>query len=187
MSSEGIFSEIISQWLWILGIGLLATALLAGVLLLLAPAQMLRLADYLNREYSFNWLASILDQPRYIEPFIYRHHRVSGLILTVLTAYFLWRAGTAFIPPVVPPTPYIILVVFNAMAFLLGVVIFTRPSLLKRTERTANRWLHTEALARLLDKRFDKPDRLARRYPRALGAVILVLVLYIAAVVVSLT
>lgn len=188
MSSDGIFSEILFQWLWVLGVILAATALLVGILLLLAPARMLRVADYLNREYSFiNKLVRMLDRPHYIEPFIYRHHRVAGLVLAVFSGYFLWKAGTVFMPPIIHPILHGVLIAFNVIALLLGIEIFVRPSLLKRTERMANRWLSTEAVVDVLEKPINKPERLAHRYPRALGAVILAAVLYIVLTVAFLT
>jgi magnesium-transporting ATPase (P-type) len=186
MGSDSIFSGILFQWLLVLGVSLAAIALLVGIMLLLAPAQILRVADYLNREHSFSWLANWLERPRYIEPFLYRHHYVTGLLLVVFSGYFLWEAGTVFMPPIINPIFYGILMVLNLIAFLLGLVIFVRPSMLKQVEYALNYWVHTETAADRIEERIiGKPEKLARHYPRAFGAAILAAVLYIALVVLT--
>lgn len=182
--------------LWMLGAVGVVVSTLAGLWLVFAPSGALRLANRLNREYSIGWLQRALDAPRHTEPWIYRHHRIVGTVLVIATAYFFWQLATDFgaaalaamfagaLPPValkVLASAFTsILVLGNAAGLILGVVIFVRPSALKGTERWANRWVASDKAVEFLDRRDDRAEGYAHRYPRRVGLVILAATVYIA-------
>lgn len=192
-------NEIINGWLadavWWIGIVGVTLATLAGLWLVLAPAGALRFANRLNREYSFAWLQRALDAPRHTEPWIYRHHRIVGALLVIATAFFFWRLATNYstaalaalfagtMPPIalemLATAATSILVIGNAAGLILGVVIFVRPSALKGAEGWANRWVASDQAAEFLNRRDDRAEGYAHRYPRRVGLVILAAAVYI--------
>lgn len=191
-----IVDSILNDTLWALGALGVALATIAGLWLVLAPAAALSLAVKLNREWSIGWLQRALDAPRTSEPFVYRHHRVVGVLLVIATAYFFWQFITAYdhralgalfagaLPAVVLEVLALafttVLVIGNAVGLALGFVIFFRPSLLKGAEGWANRWVGApDAAAGVLDRRIDRPEGLAQRYPRRVGIVVLGATLYV--------
>lgn len=176
-------------------------ALVAGALLVAAPGRALRVADRLNRERSFAWLQRALDAPRRTEPFIYRHFRVVAPLLLAGTVYFFWCFATGRYSAAALATIYngllpdallaalantvtVVLLIGNGLGFALGLVMLIRPSYLKRTEALANRWVDTGGAAELLNRRDDRAEGYARRYPRRIGIIILLATVYIALVAV---
>ena len=198
MSGESVVNSIFTDAFWALGgVGLLL-AVAAGIMLVAAPAAALRLGERLNREFSIAWLKHALDEPRQTEPFIYRHHRVFGFGLIVATGYFFWSFSTGyrvetlaamyagFMPTAVLDILAVVvtavLVIGNALGFALGVTMLVRPSALKGAEALANRWVDTDRAAEILDRRVDRPEGFAHRYPRRIGVVILLASAYIAVI-----
>lgn len=202
MTGDATMDGILVDTLWILGLIGIALATLAGLWLVAAPRQALSLAQRLNREFSVSWVQRLLDAPRSSEPLIYRRHRVVGALLVVATAYFFWQYLTAFdraalvalyagsLPAVVLEilaTAFtVILVLGNAVGLVLGFIIFFRPSLLKGAEGWANRWVAADRAVEVLDRRSDRPESFTSRYPRRVGAVILLATLYILLIAISL-
>lgn len=195
MTGEAIVNEILIDALWALGaIGMLL-ALVAGLVLVISPQLALQIGDKLNREFSVGWLKHALDAPRNSQPFIYRHHRIVGLFLLLATLYFFWVFATGYrtdalaamfagtLPPVVlellATTATVVLVIGNALGLMLGVLMLTRPSALKRVEALANRWVDTDKAAEILDRRVDRPEGFASQYPRRLGLAILLATAYV--------
>lgn len=201
--NDPVVSEILVQWLWAVGAAMAALALAAGLLLLVAPGWTLSLAQRLNREFSIAWFARLLDAPRASEPFVYRHHRAVGVALALASAYLLKQLFTVVTPGaaaalwggMLPPALaeavmqafHWVFVIGGVAGLVLGVVIFVRPSALKPLERWSNRWLATDRAAAALDRRDDRPEGLAQRYPRQLGMVVLVATLYIILMAVLIT
>lgn len=91
-----------------------------------------------------------LERPRRIESALYRHHRLTGALIVIGSVFFLWRMATAglfsgsaldaSLGPLVA-----MLVVGNAIAFVIGVIVFARPSWLKPAEAWSNQWVGWES------------------------------------------
>jgi hypothetical protein len=183
---------------WTLAYIGIVVALVAGLMLAFAPAQALRFAEHLNREFSFGWLRRLLDEPRRADPFFYRHHYIVGVVLIAATLYFYWAYATSMdaaalaaiyagqLPAVVldilAGVLMTVLVIGNGLGFALGVVMLVRPSLLKPLETHANAWTDTDRASDKLNRRDNRPEGMAHRYPRRLGVIILVATVYIGAV-----
>jgi len=136
-------------------VGLLL-ALFVGVLLLTRPQALFVLNTRLSRWIDTRAVLGKLDQPHHIERFLYRHHRVLGIMIMVGAGFVLWRwafayersqflaaLGTRFMASGldwIPAAVETILVALHGAILMVGLVVAFRPSLLKNFERTANRW-----------------------------------------------
>ena len=72
-----------------------------------------------------------------------------------------------------------LLVILNSIAFIIGILVFLRPSLLKSVERWSNRWVETEDTLQGLDKVHDIPANILPGKPRLFGLFVLIGALYI--------
>jgi hypothetical protein len=137
----------------VLGLGL---ALFVGVLLLARPQALFALNQWLSRSFDTAPTFRALDQPRHLERFFYRHHRVVGALIVAGAAYVLLRwafaydrsgvlallsprlakGGMDWVLPALEAT----LVGLHVAILAVGVLIMFRPSLLKGVEKAANRW-----------------------------------------------
>lgn len=137
---------LIDAALLILTIAALAFAL-AGVVLSLRPS-----AAGLPKQGGTpsRGLLGILESPRRIERFVYRHHRWSGAVILLGAGFALWRiaaSGILWSPRAFGlHVPLLwLLAVATALGFLVGLVVLVRPSGLKPLETRANRWVGPEA------------------------------------------
>ena len=171
-----------------------AFALLYGVALLAAPSRTLRFNDVASRWFSTRSVQVALDKRHDLQRVIYRRHRWIGVLLLVGGSYVLWILLARYDPSVVVAplkrsmsprlasaildAAWWLLVPANALAVVVGIVMFARPSLLRGVESFANREVSTEAVGTVLDGVYSAPDRLIRAYPRLTGVVIVVASLY---------
>ena len=171
-----------------------AFALLYGVALLAAPSRTLRFNDVASRWFSTRSVQVALDKRHDLQRVIYRRHRWIGVLLLVGGSYVLWILLARYDPSVVVAplkrsmsprlasaildAAWWLLVPANALAVVVGIVMFARPSLLRGVESFANREVSTEAVGTMLDGVYSAPDRLIRAYPRLTGVVIVVASLY---------
>jgi len=162
----------------------LATALLVGVMLLVRPAALFAINQRLSRWVDTQAAFSALDEPRHLERFFYRHHRVLGLlvVLGALTVLSRWamsydRSGVmAMLGPRwiasgmdwIPLALEALLVALHVLILAVGAVIFVRPSLLKGFEKAANRWQEAPGAARL-DSKVADLDGTVEGHPRVSG------------------
>lgn len=162
----------------------LALALLVGLLLLARPQWLFALNASLSRWVDTRALFGVLDRPRHIERFFYRHHRSVGILIVLGAAYVLWRWAFAYdrsdLQAVLgrrwldrgldwlPAALEVALVALHGAILVIGLVIMFRPSLLKGLERAANHWqpgLETERL----DAVVGNLDGAFEGHPRASG------------------
>ena len=171
-----------------------AFALLYGVALLAAPSRTLRFNDVASRWFSTRSVQVALDKRHDLQRVIYRRHRWIGVLLLVGGSYVLWILLARYDPSVVVAplkrsmsprlasaildAAWWLLVPANALAVVVGIVMFARPSLLRGVESFANREVSTEAVGTVLDGVYSAPDRLIRAHPRLTGVVIVVASLY---------
>lgn len=170
----------------------LALAGLVGLGLLLAPRQLLawdaRSSRWVDTQES---LARIDRRAIRVERWIYRHHRWVGACLVFGAAYCLKRwwldyDGDAFLRNVAPGLirgglDWLVtgleaaFVLFSGLALVIGGIMFVRPSLLKSPEAMSNRSIEVAPRWLQLDRRVEAVTVLANRYPRPVGAVILLI------------
>lgn len=171
----------------VLVLGLLL-ALFVGVMLLARPEALFRLNQRLSRWVDTGGVFAVLDQPRHLERYFYRHHRILGAAIMLGASYVLWRwafqyerdellallgrrwlaAGLDWVVPALE----VALVGLHVAILAVGVVIFFRPSLLKGVERTANRW--QEPKTGTLDSVVEGVDDAFEGHPRVSGLLLVV-------------
>lgn len=166
---------------------LLIVAFAVGLAIVVRPALLDRLRGVSDRRVSFRRATRPLDIPRNIDPWFYRHHRIYGLVVVVLSAFLLYFLAFGYETPAwvaVFPAEYreialmgaevarFLLWVVAVLGVITGTTVFVRPSALKGVEAWANRWITPRRLTRGLDREYDHPDAWVSRHPRAWGLVI---------------
>jgi hypothetical protein len=162
----------------------LLLALFVGGLLLARPRALFTLNASLSRWIDTGSALGKLDQPHHIERFLYRHHRVLGIMIVAGAGFVLWRwafayersgflaaLGTRFMArglDWVPAALETALVALHGGILMVGVMVIFRPSLLKRFEQTANHWQQGPATTRL-DTVIVGMDEAAEEHPRVTG------------------
>lgn len=162
------FENEIHIWLTsaMLGVGMLVFFL--GLWILILPTRFLKTSQSLGKWVSTEKYFDALDKPHYQESSIYRHHRFAGSLIVLGAAYTLVVLITrvdinvmaAALPTVINlfwsewlyGAIYILLTGANILAVVVGVVIFTRPSMLKSIENTLNTWMVTDRRLKKLDE-----------------------------------
>jgi hypothetical protein len=169
----------------LLGAGL---GLVVGVMLLIDSARVMQWNAYLNRWISTENAARVLDQSRDVKHFVYRRHRVVGLLVIAgaLFALDVLAFGLRTTPllrvlrPLGNPTALavavdsarVFLVSGNFVALIAGVILCFRPSLLKGVEAWADRQFSTPLPNKSLDEPNYRPDAFVRDHPKLVGALV---------------
>jgi len=189
----GILSDILQQatvkFLWIGSI----MGVLVGAGLLLKPQQMVRLNQYLSRWMGSERLVMVLDRPRPIERFIYRHHQYVGasmLIGALIVLYvFLFKYNLRRISDSIPSNYWwlsdaiiSVLLIGSVFAALIGVIVSARPSLLRDFEKSLNRWISTEHMSSSLNTIHWSVEQSLIQHNRLSGGLILTGSFYVQAV-----
>lgn len=86
------------------------------------------------------------DRVHRIERIVYRHHRLFGAAVVLGALLYLWRiASIGLLWPTAGHTTWLsalpALTVLMLLVLPFGTVMLIRPSLLKRIEKTSNRWV----------------------------------------------
>lgn len=173
---------------------LIILALATGIGLLVAPAQLRALARPLDRWHSVRPALGPLDKPHYTERRLYHHHRLLGALVVAGAGYTLLRlsaidpqATAALMPAgwdgslraLAAANSYWFLLVSNLAALGVGLVVYFRPSLLKRLETRSNRWLSTRQAMKPLDVYHGEVNTMLWDSPRATGIFLILGSLYV--------
>jgi len=184
-----ILSDILQQsFLRFLWVGSIAGIVL-GSGILLRPQQVIELNQQLSRWINSDKLSSLLDRPRLIERYFYRHHQLTGGIVTVGALVVLYtflikynlRAISEYIPHEywwLTDALMSILIIGTTLAVIVGMIVLTKPSLLRDIEATANRWVSSEHLSSSINRMNTSAERLLLRHHRLSAALIIVGSLY---------
>ena len=167
--------------------------ILIGAAMLLKPEQVIRLNQRLSRYVSTEKIAEHIDRPRWTERFFYRHHRPVGaavLIGAILVLYtflfsFNLRKVSAFIPRGwwwLSDALLGMLLIGSVLAALVGIIVLTRPSLLRDIEKAANRWVSSDRLLSLFNGMHYSAEQSMLRHNRVAGGAIMLGSLYIVVV-----
>ena len=159
------------------------------------PATMFRLASKVNRWISTDLFFSKINKPRYKESYFYRHHRFFGLFIIIFSLgslYFLTiHVGIEFVLQIIDRLTktafekwmflamYYVLLGSIILAVIFGIIMFVRPSALKKFEEWSNHWVDTDGPLDFLNKQKDLPDRLLPGNPRIFGFFVIIGAVYI--------
>ncbi|MGD8828097.1 MAG: hypothetical protein PVG21_05300 [Gammaproteobacteria bacterium] len=160
--------------------------LVLGVGLLVAPAKTERLQAMMNRRFSLRRAMKPLEIPRPKERAFYRHHRIwgTGIVLGATIYILTWSLMDAKAINALAPNPFgvdrwlfdsaeIFLTVGNFLALAVGLIVFFRPSLLKRVESTANHWVSSRRWLKGLERETTAADMIARKRPRLVASLLI--------------
>lgn len=91
-------------------------------------------------------LRKVLERPRGVERFIYRHHRSFGVAIIVGALALLIVAQAGLFRAILPggsraQVAMILVCALAAAVFVIGMIVMLRPSSLKGVEALANRWI----------------------------------------------
>ena len=181
-----------------LAIFLLIGALLGvalALLLIFKPHLLERVNRVANRWISTHHIGQALDRSISIERWFYRHHRPMGIAVVLGAAYFIIYFGMMFdkasalqhlssqVPPKLLDDLLDALVlgslVGGTVAFIAGLFIWLRPSLLRGIEEEANLWVSTSRATQLLDVPHDQVDRFVARHAQRVGWLLLLGSIYL--------
>lgn len=192
---SGINTEIM-QWLLASLFWIGALMALFGAAVLIKPDLLLRWSGRLNRWISTTGFFQVLDAPHQTEHVFYRHHRLLGLAIVAGSAWclytFIFGVDSGRLLASLPVlavgkevsawlygTLYNLLLAANALAIVLGLIVFIRPSLLKGIESWANHWVRSEKIAQPLDETHFIPEKILPGNVRVFALVVLLGGLYI--------
>ncbi len=180
------------QWVAMLG-GLLG--LITGLLLLVNNPLLLRIGERMNVWISTRQALRPFDTPIDVEPTLYRFHRIAGVLILAGAVYTLYVLVLKFKGPELvsvlarvlglqvavwlADSLRIFLVVVNAMAAVIALVMIARPSALKGLESWSNRRYSARKATRQWEIVRAGPDQLVHAYPRAAGIALVVAGAYI--------
>lgn len=165
-----------------------------GLAFLLFPASFRTVARHLDRWFSPAPLFEALDKPRYLERRVYRHHKLVGLLVVMGATYTLIRltglhrdAAALLLPATwgaglrrdLVQLGVTMLGISNVMALAVGIIVYFRPSLLKRGEMLANRWWSTDPALKSLDTPHGKVNGWFWSHPRLAGLGMMLVAIYI--------
>ncbi len=155
--------------------------ILLGVTILLKPGRVALLNELFSRWIGPHKLKEQLDRPRWIERYVYRHHRIAGafLFLGALFVFFVFSLGqeerrlAAMLPAAIRwlwDVLRLMILVGSVLGVIVGNLVFIRPSLLRDFEKSSNRWVSTEKAMNTFDVVHGSFDRQVLRYSKAAGA-----------------
>lgn len=190
-----MYTNEIYHWLLASMFWLAAVLFVFGLALIIVPRRVMRIGNLFNRWISSNGFFEFLNRPRYQERFIYRHYRIFGsviVVITVATSYMLvfytsreniLNGIDAFAQGAFYQWLFLILyhvlLVLNALALVIGIIVFFRPSLLKRLEKWGNRWVRIEEKLARFDKIYEIPENILPGRPRWFGSFVSLSSLYV--------
>jgi len=159
-------------------------ALVLGLGLIIAPAATLKLNERINTRISLRKKTRAIETPIQSEPFFYKHSKISGLVLIIGSAFVLYTLVTFNEQTLIPYLPksisaaawswllqagHIFFLVTCTFILLFGLVVFIRPSEIKRFEQAANHWISTRQHFASMSKDINFTNKLVNTYPRGFG------------------
>ncbi|MBI3523365.1 MAG: hypothetical protein HY066_02365 [Betaproteobacteria bacterium] len=164
--------------------------ILAGILMLFRHEQLLRLNQYFSRWMSTDKFGEQFDRPRSTERFFYRHHRLVGAALLfgamVVLYTFLFSYNLRKISIVITRDNWWwldavvgMLLIGSVPAAIVGLIMFSRPSLLRDIENSANRWISTDRLLQWFNGMRYSAEQSILQHRRLAGVTLLFGGLYI--------
>jgi hypothetical protein len=169
--------------------------ILAGLLLIFNPQLMLAVNRIASRWISTRRLNLMLDRSVSVEHWFYRHHRVFGMLAVLGAAYLFMYFGLLFDKAVaiqrlgsyvhfrqldgLLDALVLSALAGGAVAFMTGLFLWLRPSLLRGVEIGANRWVSTRRAIRVLDVPRNHVERFIVSHAPCVGWLLLLGSLYL--------
>jgi hypothetical protein len=194
-----MLTEPVKTLLWHdLAIFLLLGALLGillGLLLVFKPRIVERLNLVANRWVSTRHINQWLDRSISIEHWFYHHPRTTGMVIVAGATYILIYFGMLFdkaytLQRLNGKLPAQLLdglldalvlgsLVGGAVALIVGLFLWLRPSLLRGMEEDANLWVSSRRATKVLDVPHGQVDRFVARHAQRVGWLLLLASIYL--------
>ena len=162
-------------------------ALLLGLGLIFAPSTTLKLNEKINTRISLRKKTRAIETPIKSEPFFYKYSKISGLLLILGSTFVLYTLVTFNEQTLIPYLPksisapawswllqagHIFFLITATFILFFGLVVFIRPSQIKRFEQAANHWISTRQHFANMSKDINFTNKLVNTYPRGFGVFI---------------
>lgn len=175
---------------------------LLGVLLVLRPRVFVALNQRANHWVSMRYVSRVFDQTFSIERWFYRHHRVMGIVVILGASYFLyyffvlydqalvrlhlgWDVSSILLDELLD-AGLLGAKIGGGLAWVIGIIIFLRPSLLRSIEKQSNRWVSVRRATKLFDLQRVGVDEWVLQHARVTGYLLLLGSLYLGFIVLRL-
>lgn len=166
-----------------------------SLLLIVKPQLLERFSRVANRWVSARHFNHFLDQSISIEHWFYRHHRAFGAFVMLGSLYVFTYFGVLFdktfalqhlnwrIPLKLTSGLLDALVLSSltgaVVAFMVGLFLWLRPSLLKGIEVEANQWVSTRRAIKMLEIPRDQIDSFVAHHAQRVGWLLLLASIYL--------
>lgn len=186
---EKLLSDILETTFFNIIIVGTALSMLYGLWLIISPKSALTLNDKINKSFSMRESTKTLEKPISIDRWFYRHAKITGTLLIIGSTYLLyllfWQLDFISLSKNLPGLTtlmwewllqafQIFFAIMAIVVFLIGFLIFIRPSALKPLEEKANTWVSTRQKMQFMSDEIGQTDKLLELFPRQFGAIILV-------------
>lgn len=192
-------TDLVTMFLWRdVAIFLLIFTLLGALVsaLLIANPEFLNLINRMaNRWITARRLNQILDRSISIECWFYRHHRAFGAVVIMGSLYIFIYFGILFdrayalqqlnwkIPTNLMAGLLDALVLSSltgaTVAFMVGLFLWLRPSLLKGIEEDVNKWVSSRQAIKMLEIPRDQVENFIARHAQRVGWLLLLGSIYL--------
>lgn len=166
-----------------------------SLLLIFKPQLMERVNRMANRWISARRVNQFLDRSVSIEYWFYRHHHAFGAVVMLGSSYIAVYFGILFdkayalqrlnwrVPPMLMDGLLDALVLSSltgaVTAFMVGLFLWLRPSLLKGIEGEANQWISSRRAIKMLEVPRDQIELFVARHMQRIGWLLLLGSIYL--------
>lgn len=166
-----------------------------SLLLIFKPQLMERVNGMANRWVTARRMNEFLDRSISIEHWFYRHHRAFGAAVMLGSLYIVVYFGILFdkvyalqhlnwkVPPRLMDGLLDALVLSSltgaVTAFMVGLFLWLRPSLLKGIEGEANQWISSRRAIKMLEVPRDQIELFVARHMQRIGWLLLLGSIYL--------
>lgn len=166
-----------------------------GLLLIFRPQLLVVVNRVANRWISTRHISRVMDHSISIEYWFYQHHRVTGMAVVAGAAYMFIYFGLLFdkarmlqrLSSVVPvklldgllDALVLSSLIGAAVALMVGLFLWLRPSLLRGFEEQSNQWVSSRKATKVLDVPRDQVDLFVARHAQKAGWLLLLGSIYL--------
>jgi hypothetical protein len=167
-----------------------------GVSMIVIPKKIHSIAEKLNYWVSTENFFSEADKPRFVERYVYRNHLPIGLLIILGAAYCLYVffiakdfnellsslpiiASNNILSEWLYQSLFYFIACANVLCLIIGLIIFIRPSLLKRLENYSNHWVNHDNMFKKLDSTRSIPEHVLPGNMRLFGFIVMLGGIYI--------
>lgn len=166
-----------------------------ALLLIFKPQLLERINRVANRWVSMRLISQWVDRSISIERWFHQHHRAVGIFIVLGSCYMLIYFGFLFdkaytlqrwsgmLPAqllrVLLNAMVMAALIAGAVALIVGLFFWLRPSLLRGMEEEANQWVSSRRATKVLDEPHGQVDRFVARHAQRVGWLLLLGSIYL--------